>query len=47
MSTARSVIKGGKIDVRQIEKEVQNEVIAYRTHQAEDGMKKKAIHTSK
>ncbi|KAL3780075.1 hypothetical protein HJC23_007324 [Cyclotella cryptica] len=46
---AKSIITsdGKSVDVSRLEREINEDLALYRRHTAEDGMKKKAIHTSK
>ena len=46
-STKKSAIgRGGSVDISNLEREIQNDVASYRKNKSEDGMKKRAIHTS-
>jgi hypothetical protein len=48
MSSKRlSAINGKTLDINHLEREIQADVATYRQFKAEDGMKKRAIHTSK
>lgn len=42
----KSAIGDGGIDIGQLEREIKRDVATYRQFKAEDGMKKRAIHTS-
>lgn len=46
-SKSKSAINGRSIDISRLEREIQADVATYRQYKAEDGMKKRAIHTSK
>jgi len=43
----RSVNAGGTVDIDHLEREIRADVANFRRYKAEDGMKKRAIHTSK
>ena len=44
---AKSIINAdGSVDISRLEREIKQDLSLYRKHAAEDGMKKKAIHTS-
>ena len=45
-SSKKSVINGGVVDINHLEQEIQADLASYRQHKAQDGMKKRAIHTS-
>ena len=45
-SSKKSAINGGVVDINHLEQEIQADLASYRQHKAQDGMKKRAIHTS-
>jgi len=42
----KSAINGGTIDIAHLEREIRQDVATYRQYKAEDGMKKRAVHSS-
>jgi hypothetical protein len=44
---SKSAINGTTVDISKLAREIQADVAKYRQHKAEDGMKKRAIHSSK
>lgn len=45
-SSKKSAINGGVVDVGYLQREIQADLATYRQNKAQDGMKKRAIHTS-